>query len=85
MPRSSRVQYTVRGVPGDVDQGLRRRARQRGMSLNQLLVEELCEAVGGGHGRRYRTLKDLGGRWRDDPEFARILGEQRRIDRGLWR
>jgi hypothetical protein len=67
-----------------VDKILRRRARQRGVSLNQLLVEELS-AAGGGQRRRYRSLKDLGGRWQEDPEFNRILAEQRRIDADLWK
>ena len=85
MPANSEVQYTVRGVPREVDKVLRRRARQRGISLNRLLIEELS-AVGGGHqGRRYRLLKDLRGRWQDDREFDRILAEHRRIDPDLWK
>jgi hypothetical protein len=85
MPTSSEVQYTVRGIPREVDQALRRRARQRGISLNRLLVEEISAAGGGTQDRRYRSLKDLGGCWQDDPEFDRILAEQRRIDRKLWK
>ena len=85
MPANSKVQYTVRGVPREVDKVLRRRAQQRGISLNQLLVEELSAGGGGGRARRYRFLKNLGGRWQDDSEFDRILSEQRRIDRGLWK
>ncbi len=84
MATSSEVQYTVRGIPREVDQALRRRARQRGVSLNRLLVEELSAAGGGLGDRRYRSLKSLGGRWQDDPEFERILADQRRIDRKLW-
>jgi hypothetical protein len=84
MPINLGVQYTVRGVPREVDKILRRRAHQRGISLNQLLVEEIC-AAGGGQRRRYRSLKDLGGRWQEDPEFNRILAEQRRIDADLWK
>jgi hypothetical protein len=68
-----------------VDGALRRKARQRGMSLNQLLVEELSAAGGGTRKRRVRSLQDLGGRWQDDEEFDRILAEQRRIDPELWK
>jgi len=85
MPAHSRIQYTVRGVPREVDRALRRKARQRGLSLNRLLVEELSAAGGGLPGRRYRSLDGLGGRWREDPEFDRILAEQRHIDPGLWK
>ena len=85
MPANSEVQYTVRGVPREVDKVLRRRARQRGISLNRLLIEELSAVGGGIQGRRYRLLKDLGGRWQDDREFDRILAEHRRIDPDLWK
>jgi hypothetical protein len=85
MPTNAPVQYTIRGIPREVDQTLRRRARQRGISLNRLLVEELSAAGGGGQSRRYRLLKDLGGRWQNDPLFDRILKEQRRIDPDLWK
>ena len=85
MPANSEVQYTVRGVPREVDKVLRRRARQRGISLNRLLIEELSAAGGGLQGRRYRLLKDLGGRWQNDREFDRILAEHRRIDPDLWK
>ena len=85
MPANSEVQYTVRGIPREVDKVLRRRAHQRGISLNRLLIEELSAAGGGLQGRRYRLLKDLGGRWQDDREFDRILAEHRRIDRDLWK
>ena len=85
MPANAAVQYTIRGIPREVDQTLRRRARQRGISLNRLLVEELSAAGGGGQSRRYRRLKDLGGRWQNDPQFDRVLKDQRRIDPGLWK
>jgi len=78
------VQYTIRGVPRDVDKVLRRKAKQRGVSLNRLLVEEISAAGGGGKPQRLRSLGDLGGVWQDDPEFERILSEQRRIDNSLW-
>ncbi len=85
MPTKDRVQYTLRGVPREVDELLRRKARRRGISLNQLLIEQICLAGDGVPGRRYRRLKDLGGRWQNDPEFDRILAEQRRVDRELWK
>ena len=83
MPTDSGVQYTVRGIPPEVDAALRRRARQRGVSLNQLLVEELA-AAGGARTQR-RRLSDLPGRWHNDAKFDRILAEQRVIDRELWK
>jgi len=85
MPADAGLQYTIRGIPRPVDQALRRKARQRGISLNQLLVEELSAVGGGAAPRRRRSLENLGGVWQDDPEFDRILKEQRRIDKALWK
>jgi hypothetical protein len=84
MPTDTQVQYTVRGIPPEVDAALRRRARQRGISLNQLLLEELSVAGGTGPQRR-RQLSDLPGRWHNDPKFDRIVAEQRVIDEDLWK
>ena len=84
MPTGSRIQYTIRGIPPEVDAALRRRARQRRISLNQLLVEELS-AAGGTGPQRHRRLSDLPGRWHNDPVFDRIVAEQRVIDEDLWK
>ena len=78
------VQYTIRGVPRDVDAALRRKARRRGISLNQLLVEEISAASGGGGRRILRDLSDLP-RWKEDVAFDRILEEQRAIDLAIWK
>lgn len=85
MPANSNVQYTIRGVPREVDLALRRKAHQRRVSLNRLLVEELTNAAGGAREQSYRSLKSIAGRWKEDPEFERILQGQRKIDWKLWR
>ncbi len=41
----SSIQYTVRGVPPDVDAELRREARTTGKTLNALVVETLEQAT----------------------------------------
>lgn len=79
------IQYTVRGVPPEVDQALRKKARERRVSLNRLLVEELSSLSGAEGGRQYRSLKELTSRWKEDPEFDRVIEEQRRIDWKLWK
>jgi hypothetical protein len=85
MPVRATKQYTIRGVPRDVDQALRRKARERRISLNQLLVEELRHASGASSERRYRSLEQFVGAWKEDPEFDRILEEQRQIDWSAWK
>jgi hypothetical protein len=84
MPTGDSLQYTVRGIPREVDRVLRRKARQRRISLNQLVVEELSAIGGGARAHRLRSLDQLGGVWQEDPEFDRILNEQRQIDSALW-
>lgn len=83
MPAKSPVQYTIRGVPREVDRELRRRARDQKVSLNQLLIEELRSAAG--TPRKFRSLEGIAGTWKDDPEFDRALEDQRRIDPDLWK
>jgi hypothetical protein len=85
MTAKTSIQYTIRGVPREVDQALRRRARERRISLNRLLIEELAGASGASGSRRFRSLDELAGRWKEDPEFDRALEAQRRIDRKLWK
>jgi len=85
MPTKSRVQYTLRGIPVEVDQALRKKARERRISLNRLLVDELISASGAAPSRRYRSLKNIAGKWKEDPEFDQTLEAQRQIDWNLWR
>jgi hypothetical protein len=83
MPVKSPIRYTIRGIPTEVDRELRRRAREKKMSLNQLLVEELRSAAG--TPRKYRSLEGIAGTWKEDPDFDRSLDEQRQIDPDLWK
>jgi predicted HicB family RNase H-like nuclease len=39
------IQYTLRGVPREVDRALRQKAAQRKQSLNQVILDELAEAA----------------------------------------
>lgn len=79
------VQYTIRGVPADVDLALRRKAHRRKISLNRLLVEELIKSVGEAPEPSHRSLRALAGRWKEDTQFDRALEDQRKIDWSLWR
>lgn len=81
--QANEVQYTVRGVPADVDRALRRKAALRGESLNQVIVAELIEATLGA--RKRADFSDVVGKWTPDPQFDEIIAAQRRIDRDKWR
>jgi len=77
------VQYTVRGVPREVDIVLRQKAAKRKVSLNQVIVEELCQAAIGG--RKRADFLDLVGKWTPDEAFDEILGAGRQIDLDKWK
>jgi hypothetical protein len=83
MRRQSRpIQYTIRGIPPEVDSALRRKASQRKQSLNRFIVDELTVATGGNRPRA--DFSDLVGRWTADPAFDEILSAQRQIDPDKW-
>jgi hypothetical protein len=83
MKRQARfIQYTIRGIPREVDSALRRKAAQRKQSLNQVVLDELSAAAVGA--RRKADFSDLVGQWTPDPGFDQILAAQRQIDWDKW-
>lgn len=77
------IQYTIRGVPSEVDRVLRQKAAERKQSLNQVIIEELTAAT---VGRKQRAdFSDLVGRWTPDPAFDEVLAAQRHIDWDKWK
>jgi len=81
--RSASIQYTVRGVPPEVDRALRHKAEQRNKSLNEVVLEELSEAALGQ--KRRADFSDVTGGWTPDAAFDQILASQRRIDWDKWK
>ena len=77
------IQYTIRGVPPEVDRVLRKKAARRKQSLNQVILHELTEATIGS--RRRTDFSDVVGRWTPDPAFDEILSAQRQIDWDKWK
>jgi len=81
--QAEEIQYTIRGVPREVDRALRKKAARRQQSLNQVILDELTEAT---FGRKQRTdFSDLVGHWTPDPAFDEILASQRQIDWDKWK
>jgi hypothetical protein len=77
------IQYTIRGVPPDVDRALRKRAAHLKLSLNQLVVDELTRAT---LGRPRRSdFSELVGQWTPDPAFDEVIAAQRQIDWDKWK
>jgi hypothetical protein len=77
------IQYTIRGVPREVDRALRRKAAQRKVSLNKIILEELTAVTTGAQKRA--DFLDLTGQWRPDPAFDEVVASQRQIDPDKWR
>ncbi len=77
------IQYTVRGIPREVDRALRQKAAKRKLSLNQIIVEELSAATTGL--RKRADFHDVAGQWKPDPAFDEIIAAQRQIDPDKWK
>ena len=76
------IQYTVRGVPREVDRAIRERAARENKSVNQVIIDELTVAV---IGRRKRAdFSDLVGCWPPDGALDEILESQRQVDASEW-
>jgi plasmid stability protein len=83
MKAQAGTQYTIRGVPREVDRALRERAARKKQSLNQLIVEELTAVTLGEKPRA--DFSDLVGRWTPDSAFDEILASQRQIELDKWK
>lgn len=69
-----------------MDEALRRTARERGKSLNEVAIEALARGAGvTGERSRQRDLGDIAGTWRNDPAFDSALAAQDSIDEEIWR
>lgn len=77
------VQYTIRGVPPEVDRALRKKAARRKLSLNQMIIEELTAVTTGV--RKRADFHDIAGQWTPDPAFDEIIASQRQIDPDKWK
>jgi hypothetical protein len=77
------VQYTIRGVPSEVDRVLRKKAAHLKISLNQIVIDELTRATIGR--TRKADFSDLVGQWTPDPAFDEIIAAQRQIDWDKWK
>lgn len=80
------MQYTVRGIPPNLDAALRERAREAGSSLNEAAVDALAAGAGLiGSPRKHRDLKDIAGTWKADKALESALAAQDQVDDETWR
>lgn len=80
---------TLRNIPLDLQEAIRRRAGAEGLSYNKTVLRMLEEAAGQRAARRkvHHDLDHLAGTWSDEEAdaFDAALAEQRQIDPELWR
>src|SRR5207247_9357048 len=85
------VAVNIWGVARGVNSAkIRRRAKQRGLSLNGAVISVLAEALdarGSAGGPPYHDLDDLAGSWSAEEAagFDRALAALRGIDAELWK
>ena len=77
---------TVRNVPNDLHDALRREKNRRGTSLNQTVIDLLRQRLGVGTARS-NGLGKLAGRWREEEfrRFEEAVEPFERVDREIWR
>lgn len=81
-------QITLRNLPESVERAIRKRAKERHISLNQSATELLEQALGTDKERpKYRALRDLAGTWNDTEAdaFDQRIEELRSIDPEIWK
>ena len=80
------MQYTLRKIPKQLDEEVRRRAHEERKSMNRALLEALARGVGlQGEAQRQRDLSDIAGTWKKDAAFDRAIAEQDEVDEALWK
>jgi hypothetical protein len=80
------MQYTIRGIPGPVDEAIRRRARTERRSLNEVAIEALAEGIGLGREPVVRRdLSDVAGTWKADASIEAALQAQDTVDEDIWK
>lgn len=78
-------QYTIRNVSPSIDRALRRKAAQRNVSLNALVLHALeAEAGMTAEPREHHDLDSFFGSWIADAKVDHALAEQRRVDPRDW-
>lgn len=84
------AQITLRGMEQEVEQEIRRLARERGLSLSRTVLDIVCEYTGLKKGKKRpaaHSLKKLAGGWteKDAAEFLESIRSCEQIDEEVWK
>ena len=85
------ARFTIRGVDDQLHAALKKAAREKGVSVNKVVLDTLrqvtgLEPTGEQSQQRHHDLDYLAGTWTaaEYGEFVAALAEQRPIDGELW-
>ena len=83
-------QITVRGMDEEVEQTIRRIARQKGKSLNRVILDMIYEYTGRkkkNEEPQGRSLRKLAGGWsrKQAEEFFESIRSCEQIDEAMWK
>lgn len=76
------IQYTIRNIPAPVDRYLRKRSKQSGKSLNQVIIDELSDKVASPNQSLLESLDWFIGGGMDD-DVLEALAEDDRTQKQL--
>ena len=83
---------TLRSLPPNVAEAIRKEANRKGMSLNKAVISLLANRMGVREKKKSRQTRhherdDLAGSWskKEAAEFEKSLAAQRTIDLDLWK
>ncbi len=77
-------QYTIRGIPDELDAVLREEAAQYGKSLNALLVEKITASSAISERPWTNGLEKFIGCMEPDAGFDEVMKDFERVDPGEW-
>ncbi|RJR32484.1 MAG: hypothetical protein C4576_30055 [Desulfobacteraceae bacterium] len=84
------AQITVRGLDSDLENDVRRRARESGKSVNRVIIDILMESTGRSKGIKRRpadSLRELAGGWSEAEagSFIESIRSCEQIDEEMWK
>ena len=84
------TQITLRGIDGDLEKKIRKEAKERGKSLNKIILEKICNHTRPQKGKKEpqaNSLKKLAGGWsrKEADNFLESIKSCEQIDEALWK
>jgi hypothetical protein len=78
--KPDKIQYTIRGIPPELDTLVREKASEYGTSINETLIKVIEAGLGQ---IRHHDLDKFAGTWPPDEAFDQAIETQRTIDPDL--